>query len=240
MFPFGSARLAKSGATQAEDSWTAATPPSAASAAVNRYRHRRRQLPPPSTAVDRYRRRCQSLPPQPTMVNPGPPRPPRLVAEALGTRSILAKLAAILTDHSRTVREDGAALTPEKRSGRGIHTFLAQLASGVDPVPGLEQETVVRVYPDRRVHLMLSIFSVQFDLYLTQRRLFACLGELPAKVLPPVVEIPEKDFTTRRSVCAVPRVDQVTHIGRTSPPDWKTKPCERAVKTSGTEYVDLA
>ena len=88
------------------------------------------------------------------MVNPPPPRPPRSVAEALGTGEIPDKLAAILALHSQTVREDRTALTPEKRSGQGIHSFLAQLTLGVDLVPGLERVTVVGVDPYRRVHIM--------------------------------------------------------------------------------------
>ena len=58
------------------------------------------------------------------MVNPGLPQSPRLVAEALGTGSIPANMAAILTEHSRTVRKDGTAHTPEERTVRGLHAFL--------------------------------------------------------------------------------------------------------------------
>ena len=101
------------------------------------------------------------------MVDPALPRPPRLVAEALGTGEISADLAAILAAHYQTVYEDGTALTPEKRSGQGIHSFLEQLALGVDPVPGLEQVTVVRVDPDERVHFMHSLFFVWVDVYST-------------------------------------------------------------------------
>ena len=57
------------------------------------------------------------LPNPPTMVNPGPPRPPWSVDEALGTGAISAELATILTDHSRNVREDGEALLAEKILG---------------------------------------------------------------------------------------------------------------------------
>ena len=53
------------------------------------------------------------------------------------------------------------------------------------------------------------------------------------------MEIPDKAFATRRSVHAIPRVDHIAHLGRISLPDWQTKPRERAVKTVGTEYVDL-
>ena len=73
-----------------------------------------------------------------------------------------------------------------------------------------------------------------------QKRLFACLGELPAEGLPLVVEIPVETFAVRRSVRAVLRVDRITRVGGISPLDWQKKPCERATKSEGTEYVDLA
>ena len=69
---------------------------------------------------------------------PGPLRPPRLVVEALGTGETPDELFAILAARFRTVREDGAVLSSEKRLGQGIHSFLAQIASGVDLIPGLD------------------------------------------------------------------------------------------------------
>ena len=65
--------------------------------------------------------------------------------------------------------------------GRVIDSFLAELASGVVLVPGLERVTMVGIEPDRRVLLLKSLFSVQVNVYLTKRRLFAYLGELPAE-----------------------------------------------------------
>ena len=121
-----------------------------------------------------------------------------------------------------------------------IHSFLAQLESGVDLVLGLEQVTMVRLNPDGRVILMHSLLSIWVNVYSTQRRLFAYLGKLPSEVLPPVVEIPDEAFAAQHTVCAVPRVDHVTHLGGISPLDWQTKPCKREVKSAGTEYVDLA
>ena len=117
----------------------------------------------------------------PEMVNPPPLRPPCLVAEDPGTGEIPADLVAILAAHYRTVREDGTARIPEERSGRVIHSFLAQLVSGVNLFPGLERVTMVGIEPDRRVLLLKSLFSVQVNVYLTKRRLFAYLGELPAE-----------------------------------------------------------
>ena len=48
----------------------------------------------------------------------------------------------------------------DKRSGRGIHPFLVQLASGVESIPGLEQVTLVGVDLDRMVHLMHLLLYV--------------------------------------------------------------------------------
>ena len=95
------------------------------------------------------------------MVDLGLPRPPRSVAEALGTKAIPADLSIILALHSRTVREDGAACTLEVRLGQVIHSFLAELASEVDLVPGLERVTIAGLDPDGRVLLMHSILSLQ-------------------------------------------------------------------------------
>ena len=43
--------------------------------------------------------------------------------------------------------------------------------------------------------------------------MFACLGKLPVKGLPQVVDIPDEVFAARRSVFAVPQMDHVTHLG---------------------------
>ena len=101
------------------------------------------------------------------MVDLGLPRSPRLVVEALGTRSIPAKMAAILAAHSRTVRKDGTALTMEERTGRGLHAFLLHLALGEVLFPGLERVTLIGVNMDGRVHLMHFLFSVRVNVYST-------------------------------------------------------------------------
>ena len=115
------------------------------------------------------------------MVYLGRPQTPQSVAEALGTGAIPA---AILVAHSHTIRMEGTARTPEERSGRGLHSFLAHIVLGEVPVPSLEQVTLVGVNPDRQVHRMHLLFSASVNVYLTECRLFACLGELPAKGLP--------------------------------------------------------
>ena len=76
------------------------------------------------------------------------------MVEALGAGVIPAEFAEVLVAHFRTVCKDRAALLAEKLSGRGIHSFMAQLGSEEDPVPGLEQVTLVGVDPYGMVHLM--------------------------------------------------------------------------------------
>ena len=56
-----------------------------------------------------------------------------------------AKLSTILADRFRTVHKDGADLSLEKHSDRGIQSFLMQITLGVDLIPGLERVTLVRV-----------------------------------------------------------------------------------------------
>ena len=67
----------------------------------------------------------------------------------------------------RMVREDGTALTLNKHSDRGIHSFLDQLSSGVDYIPVMEQVAFIGVDQDGMVHLLHSLFSVPVDLYYT-------------------------------------------------------------------------
>ena len=148
------------------------------------------------------------------MVDTGLPRSPRLVAEALGTESIPAELAVILAEHSRTVHKDGSACMPEERRGRGLHASLSHIVLGEVPVPGLECVTLISVNKDGRVHLMQSLFSICVDVYSTEYFLFACLGELTAEGLPPVMEILPDFFVAQRSVYAVPRMDHIAHLCR--------------------------
>ena len=86
-----------------------------------------------------------------------PPPPLQLhcsEAEALGTGVISVKLSAILAAHFRTVRKNGEALLSDKRSGQGIHSFLAQITPGGNLIPGLDLVTLVGVDPDLMVHLL--------------------------------------------------------------------------------------
>ena len=70
----------------------------------------------------------------------------------------------------------GRPLYSEKRSGRGIHSFLAHLALGVDLITGLKGVNLVRFNPDGMVNLLHSLLSVRFDLYSASQRIFAYWG----------------------------------------------------------------
>ena len=107
------------------------------------------------------------------MVDPDPPRPPWLVREVLGTGQIPGDLVKALSERFRVTREDGGPLSAEKRSGRGVNSFLDHLASGVDPVLGFERVDLLQVDPDGTVHLLHPMFSVPVDPYSMARRLFA-------------------------------------------------------------------
>ena len=164
---------------------------------------------------------------QTTMVNPGPPWLPRLVAEDLGTCAILVNLSTTLTGRFRTMRKDGMTLTPDKRSGQGIHSLLVQIASGTDHIPDLYWVYLIGFEQDRTVHLLQCTFSIPVDLYSTRRRLFACRVELPTKDLPSVVDSPHKPFAVRCSIHDVPRVHPINHLGGISLTNWQIMSCER-------------
>ena len=151
------------------------------------------------------------------------------MAEALGTRTIPAELAAILAAHSQTIHKDGSTRMPEERTGWGLHSFLSHIALGVGQVPGLERVTLVGINKNGRVNLIHSLLSICVDVYSIEFRLFACLGDL----------ISPDFFAARRSVRGVPRVDHIAHLGGISPINWQTKPCERATKAEGKYYIDL-
>ena len=156
------------------------------------------------------------------------------------TGAIPADLSVILVNRFWTVCGDGAALSSEKHSGQGLQYFLDELDSGVDPIPVLEQVKLVGVDLDIMVILMHLLLPVRVNIYLTIRRFFTCLGDLPAKVIPLMVGTPQEVFAARRSVGAVLQVDHSTHLEGIIPHDRKSRPCERAGKTAGTDHRDLA
>ena len=146
------------------------------------------------------------------MVDLGLSRSPQPLAEALGTGTIPAEVAVILAAQSRTVCKDGSDCTPEERTGQGLHSFLSHLVLVEVLVPGLEHVSLVGVDKDGRVHLMHSLFSFRVDVYSTECCLFTCLGNLPVKGLPLVMEISPDLIAARRSVRAVPCRDPITSL----------------------------
>ena len=107
------------------------------------------------------------------MVDLNPPPPPWSVGEVLRTGRLPNDLVAELSDRSQVTKEDGGPLFAEKRYGRVVHSFMARMASEVDPVPGFERVVLLQVDPDGTVHILHSLFSVLFDLSSTDRRIFA-------------------------------------------------------------------
>ena len=61
-----------------------------------------------------------------------------------------------------------------------------------------------------------------------------------AEGLPQVTELLPDFFAAWGAVRAVPRIDHVDHLGRISPRDWQTKPCERAAKAAGIDHITMA
>ena len=78
------------------------------------------------------------------MIDPDPPRPPRLVGEVLRTVRLPNNIIEALTVQFCVTREDGGSLLTEKWSGRGAHSLLAHLASGLDLVPAFERVAICR------------------------------------------------------------------------------------------------
>ena len=73
----------------------------------------------------------------------------------------------------------------ERRTIRGLHTFLVHLPSGVDPVPMFTGITLYGVDCDETVHLLHYLLSVPVIFYFMARRLFAFLEEILYEGLPP-------------------------------------------------------
>ena len=55
-----------------------------------------------------------------------------------------------------------------------------------------------------------------------------------------MAEISPNFFAARRSICTVPLMDHIAHLGGISPRDWQTKPSNQAAKGAGTEHHNLA
>ena len=98
-----------------------------------------------------------------------------------------------------------------------MQSFLTNLASREDPFPGFERMWLLQLDPDVTVHILHSMLSVPVNLYSMYQSLFAFRGELPLEGLSPVVEITMDAFLVRRSVRAVPRADNISHLEGVSP-----------------------
>ena len=146
------------------------------------------------------------------------------MGELLSNVRLPEDIVAALSARFGVTKEDGGLLSLEKRSGRGLHSFLAHLESWVDPVPDFERVALFQVDLDKTVHLMHSLLSVPVGLYSTARRLFACCGELPLEGLHLVVELPVDAFSVRRSLRAVPRADHISHLEGVPPSAWQATP----------------
>ena len=113
-----------------------------------------------------------------------------------------------------------------------MHSFLAHLASEVDPVPYFERMDLLQVDQDRTVQPLKFLFSVPVGLYSKAWQIFAFRRELTSKGLHPMVELPMDDFGVWRSVCAVPREDHISHLEGVTPSVWQVTPCEKLAKAA--------
>ena len=73
------------------------------------------------------------------MVSHDPPPPLWSVGEVLGIGRLSDDLVAELSAGFQFTKEYGGTLSTEKRSGRGVHSFLFHLASGVATVSGFKR-----------------------------------------------------------------------------------------------------
>ena len=146
------------------------------------------------------------------------------MGELLGNVRLPEDIFVALLDRFGVTKEDGRPLSLEKRSGRVLHSFLAHLASGMDPVPYFERVALFQVDLDKTVHLLHSLLSVPVGLYSMSWRLFACCGDLPLEGLHPVVELPVDAFSVRRSLRTVPRADHISHLEGFPPFAWQATP----------------
>ena len=117
-------RLTESASAQAQVSWEPVTPPGRLTPAAR--------------------------PPWPPWAPPTPPPGRRGRGGRCSEPSRLPdKIIGAMSDRFRVTREGGRPPYSERRAGRGIHAFLDHLASGADPVPGLECLTLLGVRPGR-------------------------------------------------------------------------------------------
>ena len=153
-----------------------------------------------------------------TMAAPDPPWPHRLVGEVIGTSRPPNELFGDLSARFRVTWEDGGGAL--FRSAYWVrHTHLTQapriwgVPSTQDGVPHLDGDQ-----PGQNGASPTLIFSVPVGPYSRNWWLFAFVGELPAKALPPVVDIQGGSFAVGRVLRAVPRSDHLVHFKVVVPP----------------------
>ena len=173
-----------------------------------------------------YRRRPLLL--RATMGDPGAPRPPRSVAEFLGTGRLPDNFVGVLSARFQVTDDNGGLLPIKLRKGGGIHNFLGCLTAEVAPVPGLAGLMLLGVERDGGAYILHSFFFVSVKPYNPDRRLFGCHGDLPSEGLPGITGIPVDSFAERRVVSAVLWEYYIVHMEGVSPSSWRTKSCKRA------------
>ena len=148
---------------------------------------------------------------------PGPPRPPQLVGEVLGTGQLPDNLVEDLLDWFQFAGEEGGSLSTELSSGRWLHAFLGNLYSRVDPSSVLERLSLLGVDRDRTVDVLHLFFSVPVGKYSTEKILLAFSGGIPTEGLLPLTDIHVVSFAVRCAVCSVPIEDHIIHVEGTPP-----------------------
>ena len=91
----------------------------------------------------------------------------------------------------------------------------------------MDLTTLLGISRDGMGHILNMFFSFSVSQYLTNWWLFAFVGYLPAKGLPPVVNIQGGSFELCCAVHSVSRDDHVTHAKGVAPPQWQLILCER-------------
>ena len=199
--------LAKNGLAQALSLSTSVSPPAAAAA----YAYLRRQL----WTSD-------------TMADPGIRRPPRLVAEVLGTGQLPVDFFGDFSTQFFLTVSDGTHLLTNLRKGGELHAFLGRLTAEAAQVLGLADLTVLGVDRDGGAHILHSLCSVPVGLYNPDQRLFGCCREFPAEGLPAITNILVGSFAALRAVSAMSWDDHRVHLEGVFPSGWQRKLCKRA------------
>ena len=140
---------------------------------------------PPASVRSGHCRHCRQLPPLPLAVpaaarhgRPGASAATLVGGRGSGDRGNPGR--ACHNPHGTFLKRPQGRDGPHAKGALGLGDPLrpggASIRGGTGS--GLERVTIVRLGPDGSVFLMHSLFFVRVNVYSTQRRLFACLGEL--------------------------------------------------------------